>query len=58
MNKKSYINPSIEVVAIDAQSHLMEITGAVNAGSDNFSDDLHVGGTTNDADSRGNSDWD
>ena len=53
MNKKYYITPTVNVVTVKTQSHLLNNSVAGVTMSGGFTEELEVGGTTVGADSRG-----
>jgi len=57
--KKTYIIPVTEMIAVNVVTHLMEnsILGT-NMKTAGFTEDIKVGGTTTEADSRRNDFWD
>ena len=53
MNKKYYITPTVNVVTVKTQSHLLDASIVNVTTTGTFSEELEVGGTTSSADSRG-----
>lgn len=56
--KKTYITPMTETTNVRICSCLMTSIVDTNFGSSSFSEDIIVGGTTTEADSRKSSFWD